>query len=424
MNKELFKEFVQNEIDAKNLILSSNTLTDDDKALLESQVENLTAMINKIDGMDADETTNEDIDELKNIVNEMSDKIKALNEKINQDKTDEEMVEENVNTNYLSSENSVSDFCKAIRNSSNRNEFAKNWEGKLVENGITIQEGSEAAFIPDAVRGMITDLWDRNAGWLKDLKMVGASRYQIRHNVSDQNASTSRAKGWKKGQTKDTQELELSAKLLTTEWIYKIQEFSYDDEFDSDEELLNYVLTELVDSLLFEVKKSILTGDGREANAEGKITKIEAIAKAETDAYTTVYSATDGGFLVDDMRAMVDGIHNPNDKPIYVFMSKTDLRTLSRVQASESSTPVYLPLEQVAAQIGNNVTIITTDLLGETYKALAMIPSEYVVIGKGNILNPTLYTWHEPRENKDCTRAEFKIGGGISGLKSTAVLKA
>ena len=119
---------------------------------------------------------------------------------------------------------------------------------------------------------------------------------------------------------------------------------------------------------------------------------------------------------------MVDSIVNDNNKEVFVFMSKATLRTLSRVQASSESTPVYLGVEQVAEQLGAS-RIITTDLLGDTYKAIAMIPSEYYLVGE-DILNPVLYTWHEGYKNLDCYRYECVAGGGINQMKSTAVLTA
>ena len=78
--------------------------------------------------------------------------------------------------------------------------------------------------------------------------------------------------------------------------------------------------------------------------------------------------------------------------------------------------------EQVAEQIGAT-RIITTDLLGDDFKAVAMIPSEYYMVGR-NILNPEFYSWHEGYKNLDVYRYECVAGGGINGLKSTAVLKA
>lgn len=269
---------------------------------------------------------------------------------------------------------------------------------------------------------MITDIWDRNADWLKDLNDTGAKRFYCRYNNSDQNAENSRAKGWKKGDTKVSQTINVGAKLLESQFIYKLQEIDLKTQWDSDEALINYVIGELVDQILYEIKRAILVGDGRAVDSDYKINKFEAIAKTSTDNYTTVSTVTANGFLVDDMRAMVDNIHNDNNKDVLVFMSKADLRTLARVQASETSTPVYMSVEQVAEQIGAT-RIITTDLLGSSYKAVAMIPSEYYLVGE-NILNPVLYTWHEGYKNIDVWRYECVAGGGINGLKSTAVLKA
>ena len=193
-------------------------------------------------------------------------------------------------------------------------------------------------------------------------------------------------------------------------------------KFDDDESLINYVIRETTDQILYEIRRAILAGDGRLDNDPYKISSFEAIAKDTTDAYTTVTTAT-SDFLIDDVRAMVDGIHNPNGKRIYVFMSKADLRTLARVQASETSTPVYMSTEQVAEQIGAD-RVITTDLLGDDYKAVAFIPDEYYMVGAPNLLTPILYTWHEGYKNIDVYRNETVAGGGLNGLGSSACLLA
>lgn len=421
MNKELFSEFLKNELEAKQALLSQNSISDDDKAMIQSQIDNLTAMMEKVDALEEGENTSELIDELKTTVTELGEKLQALQEKINQ--TNKELEEDNeMEQEYLKSTNSVADFANAIRNARTAEEFRANWAEMLSKNNITITEGSEDAFVPVAILGMISDIWDRNADWLKDLHNTGAKRFYVRHNTSDQTTETSRAKGWKKGDTKVGQTINVAAKLLEPQFIYKLQEIDLKTKFDSDEALINYVLGELVDQILYEIKRAILVGDGRAVDSDYKIDKFEAIAKTSTDTYTTVSTVTENGFLVDDMRAMVDNIKNDNNKPIYVFMSKADLRTLARVQASSSATPVYMSVEQVAEQIGAN-RIITTDLLGSTYKAVAMIPSEYYLVGE-NILNPSLYTWHEGYTNLDVYRYECVAGGGINAMLSTAVLKA
>lgn len=415
--REQFVQYLKNEIEAKKALLSNNSISDEDKTAIQNGIKNLEAVLEQVE---KSEDNTEAVNALKSTVEELQNGLNAVMEKLNQQKQE---INDNTMTQneYLQSKNAVHDFAQAIRASRNGEEFKTNWNAKLVENGFTITEGSEPAFLPEAVKGQINDLWDRNADWLRDLTNTGAKKFYVRHNNSDQNAENSRAKGWKKGDTKVGQTINFGAKLISPQFIYKIQEIDLQTRFESDEALITYVLNELVDQILYDVKMAILVSDGRDVSSDYKISSFEALAKTTSDAYTVVSTAS-SDFLVDDVRAMVDSIHNPNGKPVYVFMSKADLRTLARVQASETSTPVYIDNEQVASQI-NATKIITTDLLGSDFKAVAFIPSEYYLVGEG-ILNPVLYSWHEGYTNTDCYRYEIVAGGGLNGLKSSAVLKA
>lgn len=426
-NKEFLKEYLTNSLTEKQNLLTNGNLNEDDKNALQNQVENLNALIAKVDEME-DEVSEEVIDDLKNTVNEMASKLEAINEKLNlknneENENNKEM--EDTLKNYLESKNAIHDFAEAIRNSKNADEFKNNWDAAIknaaqVET-IAIEEGSEEAYLPSIVKGMISDIWDKNADWLKDLNYTGAKRFFCRYNNSEQDAETSRAKGHKKGQTKVKQELEFSSKLLEAQFIYKIATISLQTKFEDDGSLIAYVVKELTDQILYEIKRAILVGDGRLDNDDYKISKIEAVAKTTADAWTNVTTYDSSLFLVDQVREVVDGLKNPTNKPVYVFMSKAELRTLARVQASETSTPVYMSTEQVAEQIGAT-RIITTDLLGNAYKAIAMIPSEYYMVGAPNLLSPILYTWHDGWTNTDCYRNETVVGGGINGLQSTGVL--
>lgn len=417
--KKIFIDYLKKELESKNALLSSNSLSDEDKVLVQTAVDTLQETITAVDELE-DENAGEAIDALKETVDNLMQSLKAVQEKLAQ--TEQEQTETPTMENYLKTKNSVHDFAEVIRNSRTADEFRANWNEMLVKNGITITEGSAPAFMPEAVKGMINDIWDRNADWLKSLNNTGAKSFYVRHNNSDQTAENSRAKGWKKGDTKVSQTINVAAKLLQAQFIYKLQEIDLKTKFDSDDALISYVIGELVDQILYEIKRCILVGDGRANDSDYKISSFEAVAKASTDAYTTVSTETANGFLVDDMRAMVDSIVNDNNKEIFVFMSKADLRTLARVQASETSTPVYLSTEQVAEQIGAT-RIITTDLLGETYKAVAFIPNEYYLVGE-NVLNPSLMTDHNIYKNVDIYRYECVAGGGLNQMKSSAVLKA
>lgn len=415
--KEQFLKYLRAQLAQNEKMLACDSLSEDDKNNIQSVIDNLNSTIESVDAMEGE--NNEAVEALKTTIGELENGLKAVQEKINQQNqniTEEHTMEQN---EYLKSQNSVHDFAEAIRNARTADEFRSNWNEKLSTNGITITEGSEPAFVPEAVKGMITDIWDRNADWLKDLHNTNAKRFYCRYNTSDQTAETSRAKGWKKGDTKVGQTIAVASKLIEGQFIYKIQEIDLKTKFDSDAALIQYVIGELVDQVLYEIKRAILVGDGRLANDDYKISSFESIAKSVTDDWTTVSTAS-STFLVDDIRAMVDGIKNENGKPVYLFMSKDTLRGLARVQASSTSTPVFLSVEQVCEQC-NASRIITTDLLGSDFTAVAFIPSEYYLVGE-NVLNPSLYTWHEGYKNLDVYRYECVAGGAINAKKSSAVL--
>ena len=368
MKKEIFKTFLQNSISEKTALLAKNEMSEEDRALVQSSIDGLTALVDQLDA----ETDEDALEELKAAVETLNDSITAIQEKISQKN------QEIINTtmeNYLKTKNAIHDFAETIRNTKTPDEFAKNWMEVLKTNGITIAQGSEEAYLPEAVKGRIQDAWDRNASWLTKVNFTGAKRFFCRYNTADQDDETSRAKGHTKGQTKASQSLPMSAKLLEAQFIYKIQDIDNQTIWENDEELINYVLGELVDQILYEIKRAILVGDGRAANSNYKINKIEAITShATTDDWVTVSTVTSGGFLVDDIRAAVDSLYNENGKEVLVFVSKDDLRTLSRFVSSDTASPVYMSKEDTAIQLGENVTIVTTDLLGATYKAIAIIP--------------------------------------------------
>jgi len=425
--KKQFIEYLQNSLTEKQNILSTNTLSEEDKTLLENQVANLEQMIQKLDEAE-DEITNEQMEDIKNQINTLNDKLTALNEKINLNKNNEDNKEnENKMGNYLSTQNAVKDFVTCIRNSHNSQEFQKNWNDILLANeaqdGLNFAEGTQQFYVPDYVRSKVEDLWQKGSMWLSDCVNSGARRFVVRFNSDEVAGTDQRAKGWKKGVTKTSQKLNLSAKTITPQFLFKLIDIDRMTEWESDQDLLDYILSEIVNQLLAEVRMSILVGDGRNVDDDFKITSFETIAKDTTDLFTTVLTA-ESTFIIDDIRKMVDEIRNEEGNDIYLFLNKTDFRAISRVAASETSTPVYLSDEQVAEMCGV-ARVYKTDLLGgeSAYKAIAFIPKKYTLVGAGiNAIEMT--TQHNIYSNVTATRGEFPLGGAISGLKSSAVLKA
>lgn len=359
-------------------------------------------------------------------MNEFADEIKALQERVGSgDGNPDDGGDGSANNlkggkkaqNYLGSAEATHDFLSAMRESKNAAAFAANWGARLAENGITITEGSEDAFLPDSVKGAIQDAWEKPSNWLNRLNNTGAKAFTVRLNTSDQNAETSRAKGHKRGEQKANESLTFAAKKITAQMIYKKIDLDNMTVFEDDGSLLNYITNELVNQWLIEVERAILVGDGREANDNNKINSIEAVVDAGA-TYTTTFAHSADNQFIDELVQMVDSIKNDEGGAITIFMSQTSLSELRRFVFGDGSSAQYVRKEDMAAQLGVS-EIITTSLLGTGVKAIAMRLDKYVTVGRRN---PAFVEWENYDYNIRNYRVENPFGGALGAPKSAAVL--
>lgn len=379
-----------------------NDLGDDaDPASLEELKEEVTAALGRIDER----------------MNDFNDRITALEERAG-DETSENKLN-GKSSEYLKSMNAVRDFMMTMKASKNAIEFTNKWAAKLSENGITIAEGSEAAFMPDAVRGAIQDAWEKPGNWLNRLKNTNAKSYKVRLNSSSQDAETSRAKGHTKGASKANEALTFTAKSVTPQMIYKMIDVDNMTIFEDDGSLMQYVTTELVNQWLVEVQRAILVGDGRANDSAYKISSVEAMVAAGSP-YTTTTTHVATNSLIDEMVGIVEDVKNDDNGDVVIFMSLSTLNALRRVMLSADSTPQYVARDIVAEQLGVR-EIITTGLLGEDYLAIAVRLDKYVTVGS---LNPAFVNWENYTTNTQNYRVEVPFGGALEAPKSCAVLEA
>lgn len=382
-----------------------NDLGEDDPDSVEQLRKDVTAALERIDKR----------------MNELAQQIEALQERVGADDNGGEDEANKLNgkktQNYLGSAEATHDFLSAMRESKNAVEFGKNWNARLAENGITIAEGSEDAFLPDAVKGAIQDAWEKPGNWLNRLNNTNAKAFTVRLNTSDQNAETSRAKGHQKGAQKANESLTFAAKKITPQMIYKKIPLDNMTIFEDDGSLLTYISTELVNQWLIEVQRAILVGDGREANDNNKINSIEAVVDADAVYQTTFAHSADAQFI-DELVQMVDSIKNDEGGAITVFMSQTSLSELRRFVFGDGSSAQYVRKEDMAAQLGVS-EIITTSLLGTGVKAIAMRLDKYVTVGR---INPAFVEWEDYDYNVRYYRVENPFGGALGAPKSAAVL--
>lgn len=413
---------------------NAKTLTDEAaKAVAEESLKQLREFKRSIndlgeDDPDSIEKLRQDVtDALERIdkrMNEFADEIKALQERVGSGEGNPDG-EDAANKlrggkkaqNYLGTTEATRDFLSAMRASKNAAEFGKNWGARLAENGITIAEGSEDAFLPDDVKGAIEDAWEKPGNWLNRLNNTGAKAFTVRLNTSDQNAETSRAKGHQKGAQKANESLTFAAKKITPQMVYKKIDIDNQTVFEDDGSLLNYVVKELVDQWLVEIERAILVGDGREDSDANKITNVEAVTEADATYVTTFTHSADNQFI-DELVQMVDSIKNDEGGRITVFMSQTTLSELRRFVFGDGSSAQYVRKEDMADQLGVS-EIITTSLLGTGVKAIAMRLDKYVTVGRRN---PAFVEWENYDTNVRNYRVENPFGGALGAPKSAAVL--
>ena len=434
MKKELkaLAKFVEERI--ATMEKNAKTLTDEAaKKVAEESLKQLRELKRSLNDLGEDDPDSIDklrkdvTDALERIdkrINEMADQIEALQERVGDTGGEDPAASENgkggrglKSNNYLSTDEARHDFLQAMRNSKNAADFSAKWGAKLAENGITIAAGSEDAFLPESVRGAIEDAWEKPSNWLNRLNNTGAKAFTVRLNTSDQNAETSRAKGHKKGETKANEALTFAAKKITPQMIYKKIDLDNMTVFEDDGSLLNYITTELVNQWLVEVERAILVGDGREDSDNNKISSIEAVVDAGT-TYVTTIQHDDNNQFIDELVQMIDSIKNDEGAAITVFMSQTSLSELRRFVFGDGSSAQYVRKEDMAAQIGAS-EIITTSLLGNNVKAIAMRLDKYVTVGRRN---PAFVEWENYDTNVRNYRVENPFGGALGAPKSAAVL--
>lgn len=422
--KKLLKNYLTKEVERYNSILEKNSLSDEDRVSIEEAIKSLQDTLEAVDAAE-DESV---IDELKATVEALKESLIAIQEKINQNK--EEINDETQMENYLETRKAYNDYAKMLKSCNDVQSFNRAWKENLkTQNAIVVDGDSVLAYMPAMVKGKIQDAWDRDAGWLKRLKIVNAKNYVVRFNPGNKFDSSSRAAGWRPGCTKEEQQLELVAKNVLPQMIYKIQSIDADMEFgDEDGSLLDYILDELTRQILFEIKIAILTGSNVGSDC-GKIDAIEPIVKNESDVFTTVLTATgalnagvwEGSFLLDELHNLVANVRKYAGEEVTVFIAESLISAATRVAASDTATPMYLDDETLARQLRASHIEVTDILDNAGILAVAMVDKGYV-LDLPNGFTPTLTRQIDIYKNTEIYREELRIKGLIEGLKSTAVL--
>lgn len=405
------KEFILNDLKAeKNSLIDTirkNSLTDEEREMVNSKIDSIEQRIEQANSLEED--------------SKMNDVVKSLNSKI--DSIREKMNEKGFHTtenSYLDSKNAIADFAQAMRNAKSSNvKFSDEWNSMLAKNGITIGSGDEG-FLPTPVKGYIEDAWREYGDVLNEFFNTGAKAFYVRYTSQNQDSTDVRAKGHNRSvsKTKIEQDVELSAFLIQSEYVYKLIPVSNKTIWEDDVQLIQWVMNELFRQWNYEVLRAILIGDGRSSSAADHITTIEPIIGS---SFTTSYTYDSSKTMVEQIvENMVEPIYDGNND-IILFVSKSVFTQLRKYVAGTGATPTYMSAEDVAAMLGVK-RIVTVPYMVEPSTAttgdviaIAVHAQKYAVTGS---LTPEFYSWEDPLNNETYFRVEIPVGGALAGVNS------
>lgn len=419
--KKIFLKLVKNELNRNKKLVAKNTITEDERTALNEHIAELEALITEAEAA-TEEVTAEEL--LKKMQSATDEKLKALAEKIENAAANPAPAPA---ANYLKSEEAKRDFGRIIRNCvATRSDFNAEWlrhlqDGKHIENAITFNPDEISVLYPEVVRSKFHDLWNADTNWLTMLNNTRAKRFVVRLNTATQETAANRAKGHKKGATKDEQSLTIKSFTIDVQMVYKMVPIDRLTEFYDDGALVDYIIDELYRQMKYEIARCVLVGDGRNPGDPDEITSFTPIATATTDHVTTT-NYDNNISLIENVMAMLNTIDTTDRTDVLLFIDKNDLTELRKRVYGAGGTVQYVSAEEVASQLG--VTrIITTPFfgVGETNRACAFIPSLYATVG--DVENPRYEAFHEFKTNKDYHRLEAPVGGAPEGLAMGGLLK-
>jgi len=397
--------------------------------------EAIRALIDELEGADATVSIDEVVEKITEAVNKFKEESEG--------KTAEVVAAEVANQiakKMQAVQNSVKfelpkkvkdEVCRAIMHSEQK-AMKTEVEKVLVENGIT------GLTFNDVIDYTIVEKWGNLSPIFSKLKRVPFSKFFY----SEQTLANKDilAHQWSKSSEteKDIQALVVSGRQITTNYIYKRQQFAMEDlddirESQGETTFVNWINKELALQIENTVVMHILIGDT--TNDQGKrIASFESIgAKTQTDLFTTYHNPAAAKIVIKDLRTMVDSIYNPNGDDITLCICRSLLTQISEFIYGSGGSTIYHPLDKVKEMLGvadiqvcdllsantmNQAGTASTEASGSVY-AVAFIGNEYWYKEK-NTINVSYPTYENNVVNY---QKERNMGGKIHGLKSTAVLK-
>lgn len=335
------------------------------------------------------------------------------------------------NSGYLKSARALHEFARCIVNYRGNSELAMNaWNQHLKANGIT------GDLLPTSIEQILFKTWT-------DADSILSTFRNSRARMLDLNAFTGegegiRAKGHKKGETKQAQALELVNRTTRVKGIYKMLPIDLETIVDdATGEILQFRTEELASRVANEIVVGAILGDGRSSaspdlrvfdGTKGLYSMAADITASETPAsnkyaaaVATQVTAEEGESLFKSYRKLLDAIRTNRRKILVLpYGMVTDILT----EVDANSRPLFAPGTAVETIFPNTrvfeldemvSTDYTTDFMGIAYE-----DQSYTLNGDQT---GRVFTDFDITKNQNVMEVVRYVGGSLSGRKVAAGLK-
>lgn len=303
-------------------------------------------------------------------------------------------------------------ICGAMLGCKTKAEVKNAVEKVLVKNEVT------GFTFADVIDYAIVDNWGDEQGMYGLLKQVPYTKFF--YNDDDLSEANILAKQWDKSsaEAKTVQIIATDGKSISTKYIYKRQKMANEDldeiaQAGESSNFINYITTELRRQYCNTIIKKIVAGDST-------ITTFESIgSKTASDLFTTVKNPEGAALVFGDLWKTVLEVKDAANAVVYI--DKAAFAAAAGFTYAAGGTEDFRGLDEMKIKLGVK-DIILYDL--HTYTedkvhAVVFVPGEYWVKEKGKkeIAYPD-YSF-----NVQNWMYEVNAGGGIHGIKSSAVLR-
>lgn len=322
---------------------------------------------------------------------------------------------------YLKSKESLTDFANVLAENAGRDakDVRAAWKKHVaVKNDITNPE----ILLPE---GVIRSIQDAFAEGGEIWNLVNKTNLDVFRVAWDTVVGEdSRAKGHKRGTTKQEEVITLDDRTIRAQFIYKYLTLDKETvrENRGSGALLNYVLSELPKRIVREIERAIVIGDGRPGSDEQHIYSFVSIKEdaAANNTFASTYTPVAGESRYETILKSLDGIKAGG--PVYLVASKGYLTDL-KLERTAGDNFMFMPGTNFA-DVFNLAGIITPDWMTEdtANDAYLVVFGEYRTVGDTSI---EAFSNFILKENKNEYLQEVYTGGALTAMKSAmAIAKA